>query len=85
MSLLLRCTTLGLLFFSGVYVDGSPTSGYVTLGFHSISLDDPVWNDNLGCYDTFQYMFDQYSTEYGNGATMPITSDMSFTAVYNPS
>jgi len=69
----------------GIYIDGN-LAGYgyasvqVTEDWHTVLVDDPVWNDYIGTYDYFSYFTDGY----GNGANHPVYSDTYITAVYYP-
>jgi hypothetical protein len=68
-----------------IYIDGNWTGyGYasvqVTAGYHSVLVDNPVWNDYLGYYDYLSY----FSDGYGNGETRPVFSNTLITAHYFP-
>lgn len=68
-----------------VYIDDreagtAPISVLVAEGWHSVWVDDPVWNDNYNGYYDLEYFTDYY----GNGANRPIYSDTWITAVYRP-
>jgi len=70
--------------YPGIWIDGN-WAGYgyasiqVTEGWHTVLVEDPVWND-YGFYDYFSYFTDGY----GNGASRPVYSDTYITAVYYP-
>ena len=76
---------IGNPLYPNIYIDGN-WAGYgyahvqVTEGWHSVWVDDWVWNDYLGTYDYFSYFTDGY----GNGANRPVYSDTWITAVYYP-
>ena len=66
-----------------VYIDGNwvGTAGVSVLvgqGDHSVWVDDPVWNENLGFYQYLQ----SFSDSYGNGDYRPIYFDTEITAFY---
>jgi hypothetical protein len=67
-----------------IYVDGTPFYGYAQVqveeGWHSILVDDPVWDDYWGTYAYLSYFTDGY----GNGAYRPVYGDTYTTAVYYP-
>jgi hypothetical protein len=69
----------------GIYIDGNLAGyGYASVqvaeDWHTVLVDDPVWNDYMGMYDYFSYFTDGY----GNGASRPVYSDTYITAVYYP-
>ncbi|MCW4044948.1 MAG: PKD domain-containing protein [Candidatus Bathyarchaeota archaeon] len=72
--------------YPNIYIDGN-WAGYgyvsvqVTAGYHSVLVDDPVWNGYLGCYD---YLW-CFTDGYGNGQNRPVFSNKLITAQYLPS
>lgn len=71
--------------YPGIYIDGNLVGyGYasvqVTEDWHTVLVEDPVWNDYIGSYDYFSYFTDGY----GNGASRPVYSDTYTTAIYYP-
>jgi hypothetical protein len=70
---------------ANIYIDGNYAgTGYahvqVTEGWHTIWVDDPVWNPYWSTYTYLWYFTDSY----GNGASRPVYSDTYISAVYYP-
>jgi hypothetical protein len=71
--------------YPNIYVDGNWAGcGYahiqVTEGWHTVWVDEWVWNEYLGCYDYLAYFTDGY----GNGSSRPVYADTYLTAIYYP-
>ena len=71
--------------YPNIYIDSNwAGTGYASVqvleGWHTILVDDPVWNDYLQCYD---YLW-RITDDYGNGASRPVYSDTEIYALYLP-
>ena len=76
---------------AGIYVDGNYVgSGYVSmqvpLGYHTISVDDVVWNDYQQCYSNFFCWWDSNTglNGYSNSGTWQITANDYINFYYLP-
>jgi len=53
------------------------------VGYHTITFDDPTWDDNFGLYVQFDWFEDTSSYDtYYNGATILINEATTITAIY---
>ena len=69
--------------YPDIYIDGDwAGNGYasrqVVEGWHSVWVDDPVWDDYFG---TYAYLY-SFTDGYGNGDYRPVYEDTYITAVY---
>jgi PKD repeat protein len=64
------------------YIGTAPLSVQVTEGYHTVAVEDPVWDQFWFAYGGFQYMVDQNNNYYGSFASVPIYSDTTLYVYY---
>jgi hypothetical protein len=73
------------VYVDGNYVGSAPLTVLLPAGYHTISLQDPTYDWVYGGYVGFYYATDNNNNiYYSNEIYMPIYSDASLYAVYDP-
>ena len=71
------------VYVDGNYIGTAPTFAMLSGGYHTLSVDQTTYDQSMGYYVDFQYMYDQNNNYYySNSIYIPITSDTWLTAVY---